>query len=193
MGPLWSHYWRVAKPNAAVVLTAAPPFDKVLGASQIQHLKYEWIWEKGIATGHLNAKRQPLRAHENVLVFYRRQCRYNPVKTPGEPYAARGGQSLGPVTYGAYGGHREGSCDGSRYPRSVLKFPGERGLHPTQKPVALMEYMIETYTDPGDVVLDSCMGSGTTGVAAKRLGRSFIGMELDAGYFEIAKSRIEAA
>lgn len=187
---LWRHYNRVAKPTAAMVFTAQTPFDKVLGASNLSALKYEWIWEKTKATGHLNAKKQPMRAHENILVFYREQCTYNPQKTPGLPYVGAGGASK-KDNYGDFQAVREGSADGSRYPRTVQKFTHEtKPLHPTAKPVALMEYLINTYTNAGEVVLDNCMGSGTTGVACARLGRGFIGIEKDPVYFEIAKRRI---
>lgn len=184
--PLWKEYWRVCR--GAIVLTAQTPFDKLLGASQLQHLRYEWLWEKPRATGHLNAKKQPMKAHENVLVFYRAQCTYNPQMTPGETYAVGGGASR-VDNYGKFSTKREN--DGSmRYPRSIQKFTTETGLHPTQKPVPLFEYLIRTYTNEGDTVLDNTMGSGTTGVAAVNTGRDFIGIEKDPGYFQIAQRRI---
>lgn len=188
---LWEQYWRVAKPNAAVVLTAQPPFDKALGASQIAHLKYEWIWQKGRATGHLNVKKQPLKAHENILVFYKKQCSYYPQMTPGEKYAVGGGASK-KDNYGDFSTQREN--DGAfRYPKSIQNFTHETGLHPTQKPVTLMEYLIRTYTREGETVLDNCMGSGTTGVACINTGRRFIGIESDERYFNLASDRIEDA
>lgn len=189
---LWREYWRLVKENGAVVLTAQPPFDKILGASCVRHLKYEWIWEKGRATGHLNADKQPMKAHENVLVFYRKQSTYNPQKTPGKPYGGGGGASK-KDNYGDFGTARRGSSDGSRFPRSVFFFKHETGVHPTQKPVPLFEYLIRTYTNPGDTVLDNTMGSGTTGVAAVNTGRDFIGIEKDPGYFTIAERRIYEA
>lgn len=186
---LWKHYWRIAKADAAVVLTAQPPFDKLLGASCIEFMKYEWIWDKPRATGHLNCKIQPMKSHENVLVFYREQCAYNPQMIPGETYAVGGGASK-KDNYGDFSTKREN--DGSmRYPRSIQKFQTQAGFHPTQKPVALMEYLIKTYSNAGDTVLDNCMGSGTTGVACKNTGRKFIGIERDEKYFAIAKARIE--
>lgn len=186
--PLWAQYWRIAKPNAAIVLTAQCPFDKMLGASQIQHLKYEWLWEKPRATGHLNAKKQPMKAHENILVFYRGTRTYNPQMTPGETYAVGGGASK-EDNYGAFSTKREN--DGSlRYPRSIQRFATETGLHPTQKPVALFEYLIRTYTQPGETVMDNCMGSGTTAIAAERSGRRWIGIERDEGYYNTALARI---
>ncbi len=160
---LWAEYWRIAKPNAAVVLTAQCPFDK--------------------------AKKQPMKAHENVLVFCRSQSAYAPQMTTGKPYTVTSGRQSS-----NYGYQVEVVTEnaGERYPRSVLEFDHDRSLrvHPTQKPVALMEYLIRTYTNPGDLVLDNCMGSGTTGVAAQRAGRRFVGIERDPGYFKIASGRI---
>lgn len=190
---LWAEYKRICR--GAIVLTAQTPFDKVLGASNLAWLRYEWIWEKAQPTGHLNAKKAPMKAHENVLVFYGSQPTYNPQKTSGHvrKTATRtrassnyGAQSAEPVPYD--------STD--RYPRSVVQFPTDKqrgAFHPTQKPVALMEYMIRTYTNAGEVVLDNCMGSGTTGVACVNSGRAFIGMEQDQGYFAAAQARILAA
>lgn len=191
---LWREYRRVCR--GAIVLTAQTPFDKVLGASNLEMLRYEWIWQKTHPTGHLNAKRAPMKAHENVLVFYEKQPTYNPQMTHGhkrktavkrqDESPVYGRQDFDPLAYDST----------SRYPRSVLTFPSDKqrsNLHPTQKPVALMEYLIRTYTNPGDTVLDNCMGSGTTGVACKNTGRRFIGMEMDDNYFQIAQKRIEAA
>ena len=190
--PLWREYWRVLKPNGAVVLTAQPPFDKVLGSSQVKFLKYEWIWEKYQGTGHLNAKKQPMKCHENVLVFYREQCTYNPQVSEGKPYTQASGRASK-----NYGSQRQVVTEnkGERYPRSVLKIAHDKDLkvHPTQKPVALMEYLIRTYTDEGETVLDNCMVSGTTGVACKNTRRNFIGIERDPEYFRIASDRIAAA
>lgn len=191
--PLWVQYWRVLKKNGAVVLTAAQPFTSALVMSQPKAFKYQWVWDKvNRPTGHLNAKKQPLRQTEDVLVFYRSQPIYNPQMTDGEPYVATGSKKSG-----NYGAQKTTTtiCDGKRYPRNLLVIPAdERGtvgrIHPTQKPVALMEYLILTYTNEGDVVLDNTMGSGTTGVACMNTGRKFIGMEQDAKYFEIAQKRI---
>jgi len=189
---LWVEYWRILRPAGAVVLTAQAPFDKALGASQLQHLKYEWIWEKFQGTGHLNAKKQPMKCHENVLVFYRTQCCYNPQMTDGKPYTQASGRASA-----NYGSQRSVVTEnkGERYPRSVIKIPHDKDvkIHPTQKPVALMEYLIRTYTNPGDTVLDNTMGSGTTGVAAVNTGRNFIGIERDPEYFRIAEQRIQEA
>ena len=190
---IWAEYLRVAKLNAAIVLTAQAPFDKVLWASMPRLFRYEWIWEKTHPTGHLNAKKMPMKAHENVLVFYRKLPTYNPKMTSGHKRKTAtkrgdvtpvyGKQNFSPLEYD--------STD--RYPRSVQVFASDKqscALHPTQKPVALMEYLIKTYTNGGDTVLDNCMGSGTTGVACMNTGRRFIGIEKDDKYFEIAKKRI---
>lgn len=188
---LWTFYKRVCR--GVFVLTAQAPFDKVLGASNIGMLRYEWIWEKPKATGHLNAKRAPMKAHENILVFYDKMVVYNPQKTAGEPYKGRGGASKND-NYGGFDAVREGSDDGSRYPRSVLRFKHEtKPQHPTAKPVALMEYLVQTYTNEGDVVMDNCMGSGTTGVACANTGRNFIGIEREKEYYHIARKRIAEA
>lgn len=192
---LWAEYWRVIKDNGPAVLTAQSPFDKMLGASCIQHLKYEWIWEKPAATGFLNARVAPLKAHENVLVFYKKAPTYNPQKTSGhlrkQSRSDRSKQQT--TTYGRQAGATAyDSTD--RYPRTVIRISSDKqtsSLHPTQKPVALMEYLIKTYTNEGDTVLDNCMGSGTTGVACVRTGRRFIGIEQNAEYFAIAEQRID--
>ena len=191
---MWDELKRIIKPNGAIVLTAQTPFDKVLGASNLPMLKYEWIYEKTAATGHLNAKKMPMKAHENILVFYKKLPTYNPQKTSGHT----------PVNSYTKQHDADGDCYGKtisvsgggntdRYPRSVQIFSSDKQkikLHPTQKPVALMEYMIKTYTNEGETVLDFTMGSGSTGVAAKNLNRSFIGIELDEKYFQIAQDRI---
>lgn len=188
---LWREYKRISR--GAIVLTAQTPFDKVLGASNLAMLRYEWIWRKEAGTGFLNAKRAPLKDHENVLVFYKTAPTYNPqMRTGFKPYKCKQGH-VG-SNYGAVNPENVSESNGKRYPLSTLDFARDKGkAHPTQKPVGLMEYMVRTYTNPGDVVLDNCMGSGTTGVACVNTDRSFIGMEMDAGYFEIAKSRIESA
>lgn len=190
LGPLWEHYRRVCR--GAIVLSAQTPFDKVLGASNIGMLKYEWVWRKEAGTGFLNAKKAPLKDHENVLVFYSAPPTYNPqMRTGHKPYKIKkGGESTNYDTSGTV----TTVSDGDRYPLTVLEFSRDRDkLHPTQKPVALMEYLIRTYTHEGETVLDNTMGSGTTGVACINTGRNFIGIEKDAKYFAIAKQRIESA
>lgn len=188
--PMWEQLKRVTKKNGAIVMTAQAPFDKVLGASNINWLKYEWIWVKESGSGHLNAKKMPLKNHENILVFYKKPPTYNPqMRTGFKPYTAQQGKTKS-QNYGQQTGAITES-DGSRYPITAIKFARDkRKIHPTQKPVALMEYLIKTYTNEGETVLDFTMGSGTTGVAAKNTGRRFIGIELDEDYFEIAKGRI---
>lgn len=188
--PLWAQYRRLIKGNGAIVLTAQVPFDKALGVSNLPMLRYEWIWRKEAGSGHLNAKRAPLKDHENVLVFYANPPIYNPQMRNGfKPYSCKQGAPKS-KNYGARTGAVTVS-DGTRYPVTVLDFPRDRDkFHPTQKPVALMEYLIRTYTNPGDVVMDNCMGSGTTGVACVNTERGFIGIERDEGYFKIAENRI---
>ena len=190
---LWIQYKRICK--GAIVLTAQTPFDKVLGVSNFKMLKYEWIWEKTHPTGHLNAKKMPMKAHENILIFYEKLKTYNPQKTLGHlrKKATVKTNKISPV-YGMQNQIGKTYDSTERYPRSVLKIASDKqtsNLHPTQKPIALMEYLIKTYTNEGETVLDNCMGSGTTGVACKNLGRKFIGIEQDPNYFEIAKNRIE--
>lgn len=187
---LWAQYKRICK--GAIVLTAASPFDKILGVSNLKMLKQEWIWRKDGGTGFLNAKKAPLKNHENVLVFYSKPWIYNPQMRMGfKPYrCVKGGET---ENYNPSGEVTTVS-DGSRYPLTVLDFPRDKNkMHPTQKPVALMEYLIRTYTHEGMTVLDNCMGSGTTGVACVNTGRNFIGIEMDEKYFKIAKDRIEGA
>lgn len=192
---LWEQYLRIAKPEAAIVLCAAQPFASLVVASNPAHYRYEWIWEKGNATGFLNAKKQPLRAHESAQVFYRRQPVYNPQMTSGHQRRTSKRKTVNSECYGkALALTEYDSTD--RYPRSVQYFSSDKqtsNFHPTQKPVGWMAFLIATYTNPGGVVLDNTMGSGTTGVACMQLGRSFIGIERDVQYFEIAQQRIQAA
>ena len=194
---LWEQYERVIKNNGAIVLFAQTPFDKVLGVSNLKLLRYEWIWEKTSATGHLNAKKMPMKAHENILIFYRNLPTYNPQKTYGhERKVSKAEHKVNCVMTSNYNEHGLTSYDSTeRYPRSVLLFPTDKqkeALHPTQKPVDLFEYLIKTYTNEGETVLDNCIGSGTTAIACINTNRYFIGMELDANYYEIANKRIEA-
>lgn len=190
---LWQKYKRCVKKNGAIVLFAQTPFDKVLGASNMGMLKYEWIWEKPQGTGHLNAKKMPMKSHGNILVFYRQLPTYNPQWEWGAPYTATT-HSHHSTNYGKQKENVRTISDGRRYPKDVLRFgkaETDKHLHPTQKPVALLEYLIKTYTDSGDTVLDNCMGSGSTGVACVNTNRRFIGIELDGDYFNIAKQRID--
>ena len=190
---LWPELWRVAKPNAAVVLFAQIPFSIKLGYSQLEYLRHEWVWEKPAATGFFNAKKMPLKAHENILVFYKELPTYNPIKTTGHARKTAGRKEIGSEVYGK--GVKKAVYDSTeRYPRSVVKFSSDRqkNLHPTQKPEALLEYLVTTYTNPGETVLDFCMGSVTAGAAATKLGRNFIGIEKDEKYFNLASGRLAA-
>jgi len=188
--PLWTEYRRVCKPNAAMVLTASQPFTSVLGVSNISNLKYAWVWEKSAATGHLNAKRMPMKLHEDILVFSCGTCTYNPQGL--QPFGKTVRRGNNGTNFGKSG--TENFQEWTNYPRSLLQFPSDQNaVHPTQKPVALMEYLIRTYTNEGGTVLDNCMGSGTTGVACVYSGRNFIGIERDENYFAVAKSRIDSA
>ena len=191
---LWEQYNRVCKQSAAMVFTAAQPFTAILAASNIQNLKYEWIWEKPQGTNPMNAKVMPLKSHENILVFYRKKPTYNPQMWYSTPYSGFKSDTakIGEVYGSAKSKHRD-NPEGSRYPKTVLKFKQEKGFNPTQKPVNLMEYLIKTYSNPGETVLDNTMGSGTTGVACVRCGRNFVGMESDAEYYKIAEQRINEA
>lgn len=191
---LWEQYNRVCKENAAMVFTAQQPFTTILAASNIENLRYEWIWEKPQGTNPMNVDVMPLKSHENILVFYRKKPTYNPQMEKGKPYSGFSSSSkkIGEVYGDAKSKHRD-NPEGTRYPKTVLRFGQEKGLHPTQKPVSLMKYLINTYSNRGDVVLDNTMGSGTTGVAAKDLDRDFIGIEMDEKYFRVAKERIEGS
>lgn len=191
LNKLWIQYNRVIKENGAILLFAQTPFDKVLGCSNIDNLKYEWIWEKPQGTGHLNAKKMPLKSHENILVFYKNLPTYNPQMEGDEiRKVKRSGNKSKTTNYGDFVEIKESNYQG-RYPKSVLKFKKDKEhLHPTQKPVALLEYLIRTYTNEGDTVLDNCMGSGSTAIAAINAKRNFIGFELESTYYNLAKSRI---
>lgn len=193
MGRLWRAYKRIIKTNGAIALFGTEPFASFLRTSNIDMYHYDWIWDKVKGTGFLNAKKQPLRNHEVICLFYKGQCTYNPQMTHGHERkwtncaVKRQSDVYNPMTKAtAYD-----STD--RYPRSIQVFSTDTqkmALHPTQKPVALLEYLIRTYTNPGQVVLDNCMGSGSTGVACRHTGRAFIGIEKDEAYFNIAKMRI---
>jgi site-specific DNA-methyltransferase (adenine-specific) len=187
--PLWEQYKRIIKDNGAIVLTASQPFTSALVMSNVKMFKYDLKWIKTEGTGFYNANRMPLRAHEDILLFYKKLPVYNPQKTEGKPYKIKRGSASD-----VYVGKDLVVTDnvtGDRHPLSWKVFTKDKNkLHPTQKPVALFEYLIKTYTNEGDLVLDNCMGSGTTGVACKNLNRNFIGIELDTGYFRIAEKRI---
>jgi len=190
--PLWREYERIIKDNGAIVLTASQPFTSALVVSNIKLFRYDLTWDKSQVTGFLNAKKMPLRRHEDILVFYKKQPTYNPQFSIGKPYRIKRGHDT--PNYGKQTAN-ETVSDGRRYPTSIIEIPQkrEKGGHPTQKPVALFEYLIKTYTNEGEVVLDNCMGSGTTAVAALKTNRRFIGFEIVSEYVEIANKRIKEA
>ena len=202
--PLWEQYKRLIKPNGAIVLFGSQPFTSALVMSNLKGFKYEWVWHKNEGSGFAASKHQPMRYHEAVIVFCEGKTFYNPQKTERNSEASKKACKK-PIRSGAgKSEHVTGLASGEyrtydselKNPESVLRFnsvPNGGGgkLHPTQKPVALCEYLIRTYTNEGETVLDNCMGSGTTGVACLNTGRDFIGIEKDAGYFEIARNRIE--
>ena len=193
--PLWEQYKRLIKPNGAIVLTASQPFTSALVMSNPKIFRYAWVWEKPQGTNPMLAVYQPLKAHEDVLVFSPGRPPYFPQMESGMPYGgfvAENGQKIGEVYGSGLSWHRPNA--GTRFPKSVQRFGQERqGQHPTQKPVDLFEYLIRTYTEPGALVLDNCAGSGTTGVAAIQCGRKAILIEQDAGYYAIAQRRIANA
>jgi len=190
---LWEQYNRICKKDGAMVFTAAQPFTTILAASNLENFRYEWIWEKPQGTNPMNVKVMPLKSHENILVFYRKKPVYNPQMWYSTPYSGFSSNTskIGEVYGSAKSKHRD-NPEGSRYPKTVLKFKQEKGLHPTQKPVEMMEYLIKTYSNEGDVILDNTMGSGTTGVACVNTNRNFIGIEMEENYYKIAEQRISS-
>lgn len=190
---LWNRYDKLIKPNGAIVLFGAEPFSSQLRLSNLKIYKYDWIWDKVKGTGFLNAKRQPMRNHEIISVFYKKQCTYNPQKTFGhknkKSFRAK---HLQTEVYGDMNNDYQYEST-ERYPRSIQEFSTDTqnsSLHPTQKPVALLEYLIKTYTNEGDMVLDNTIGSGSTAIAAINTGRKCIGIEKDKEIFDIAASRV---
>ena len=194
---MWTQLNRIIKSNGAIVLFGGEPFSSVLRVSNLKMFKYDWIWQKSKPVGFANAKKMPLKDIETISVFCQKTTNYNPqglikcnreisnstkTKKKNNETAINGGAFKKKTFIQEYTG----------YPRQLLAFNVEQGLHPTQKPVALMEYLIKTYTNENETVLDFCMGSGTTGVAAKNLNRKFIGIEKDETYFKIAQDRINA-
>lgn len=197
---LWKQYKRIIKQRGCIALFAQCPFDKVLGVSNLQMLKYEWIWEKPMPTGRLNCNFAPLKTHETILIFSKSAACYvknpenamvyNPQMTEGKPYKAISGANS--TNYDTKWSKQTMTVNnGTRYPRDIQRYPHDKvKFHPTQKPVSLLEYLIKTYTNEGDIVLDNCMGSGSTGVAAININRKFLGIEKDPEYFKIAVGRI---
>ena len=197
--PLWEQYERIIKGNGAIVLTASQPFSSALVMSNPRIFKYSWTWDKRLPTNHLNAKRQPLRRTEDVCVFYKKQSTYNPqmVKRETPRVEKRSGRVFkgdGEQIYGTF--ERSYGEFTHRYPTNIIDISNankRETVHPTQKPVALFEYLIRTYTNEGEIVLDNCIGSGTTAVAAINTGRNFIGIEQEPEYVELARKRIADA
>lgn len=195
---MWKRIKEIRKPTTPIVLFGSEPFSSSLRLSNIKEYKYDWKWEKTQATGFFNAKKQPMRCIEDICVFYQKQCLYNPQKTEGHKPVNSYTKYLSTVNktevYGKCTKELSGGGNTDRFPRQLLTYPSDKQtcyLHPTQKPLALMEYLVKTYTNEGDTVLDFTMGSGTTGVACVNTNRDFIGIELDKNYFNIAKERIE--
>jgi len=195
--PLWEQYKRIIKDNGAIVLTASQPFTSALVMSNIKMFKYCWTWEKSRPTGHLNAKKQPMRKTEDICVYYSNQCTYNPQDLIKGLFdntrPAKANKVKGECVHGQERSDF-GTSSFTNYPINILKFNNEHNVgddvHPTQKPVALFEYLIKTYTNEGEMVLDNCIGSGTTAVACKRLNRNFIGMEIYQNYIDISYKRL---
>ena len=195
--PLWEQYKRIIKDNGAIALTASQPFTSALVMSNVKWFKYEWIWEKSHPTGFASSKYKPLKYHESVIIFSKKTTIYNPQMTTGKPNHSMGKILNGGIIKSDSQLHIkaiQSQQSENKYPKSIQKFsnPRFKNMHPTQKPVALMEYLIKTYTNEGDTVLDNAMGSGTTGVACKNTNRNFIGIEKDENYFKIAEQRINA-
>lgn len=192
---LWAQYKRIIKDNGAILLFSQMPFGANLIMSNPKMFRYEWVWLKPNSNaGFLNAKKMPMRRHENILVFYKHLPTYNPQMVSGKPYTDERTRRNGSINYGNTNDKIFTTVnEGTRYPSDYVEIktvPNGKNVHPTQKPVELLEYLIKTYTNEGDVVLDNCMGSGSTGVACQNTNREFIGMELDEKYFNIAKERI---
>jgi site-specific DNA-methyltransferase (adenine-specific) len=197
---LWKEYKRIITDNGAIVLTASQPFTSALVMSNPKMFKYEWIWKKTRYSGNLNATRMPLKAHENILVFSKGKAPYYPIKTEAPEHLIDKRKNVNPSIVkdgGAYNGSKgfvniRKKDDGTRYPTTVQEFknPNNNSLHPTQKPLELMKYLIKTYSNEDDIVMDNCMGSNTTGLACKELNRQYIGIEKDKNYYDVSVSRV---
>ena len=192
---IWEQYKRIIKDNGAIVLFAQTPFDKVLGASNLPMLKYEWIWRKSRPTGHLNANKMPMKAHENILVFYKKPPTFNKQMTIGKPNHVKDGSIRKSKATNNNYGHFENVVQKAtelKNPVTVIEFSQQdpnKIEHPTQKPIDLMEYLVKTYTNEGDTVLDNTMGSGTTNIACIKLNRKSIGIEKEKQYYDVAVRR----
>ena len=193
--PMWEQLKRVTKKNGAIVLFGSQPFTSALVMSNPKMFKYELIWDKVQGKQPFLAKIQPMKSHENIIVFAKSKTKYNPQMWKGKPYTDKRAGQLDKTTH--WVGHKRMDYENKsdRYPITIIKAnnPNRAGQHPTQKPVALMEYLIKTYTNEGETVLDFTMGSGTTGVACVNTNRKFIGIELDKDYFDMARKRIDEA
>ena len=193
--PLWEQYYRITKPNAAIVLFSTQPFTTALISSNMKDFRYSLIWDKIRAAGFLNANRMPLKQHEDINVFYKAQPTYNPQKYIDKPYdkTKYNGNKLDKNVLGAYTS-QSSKNEGERFPKSILTFSQnwrrQDQVHPTQKPIDLMEWIIKTYTNEGETVLDNVIGSGTTAIACINTNRNFIGFENNGEYFDIAEKRI---
>lgn len=194
---LWEQYERIIKDNGTIVLFGTEPFASLMRTSNLRMYKYDWIWDKGNNSSPLLAKKQPLRVYEKILVFYKKQPIYNPQMTEGKPYKKDYGYTKHTNAINGTVMIDNDNESGLRYPINIIKFPMSRNnqkrLHPCQKPIDLLEYLIKTYTSENEIVLDNCMGSGSTGVACMNTNRNFIGIELDEQYFNIARERINHA
>ena len=191
--PMWEQLKRIIKPNGAIVMTASQPFTSRLVMSGMDWFKYSAVWDKVNSSSGLHAKIQPMRTHEDIIVFGKGRLKYNPQMSEARERTDKARDIPNGEAFSGGKSKRVYSNCGKKYPKTIFKFSNanQRGkVHPTQKPVALMEYLIKTYTNEGETVLDFTVGSGTTGVAARNLGRKFIGIEMDDHYFEVAKGRI---
>jgi len=203
LSDLWNEYKRVIKDNGAIVLFSAQPFTSVLVSSNLKMFKYEWVWDKVVPTNHLNAKRQPMRLHETICVFYKKQCTYNRQMTEKPKEYQRPNRKLVKDAFYEtknYGDAKRGFAEDSDHtktnPKTIIQFSNgngysKKGNHPTQKPILLMEYLVRTYSNEGDTILDNTMGSGTTMLACKNLNRNGIGIELDPQYYAVAVARVD--
>lgn len=187
---LWAHYKRIIKDRGAIVLFGNEPFSSHLRLSNISDYKYDWKWDKVRGSNFATVKIRPFNSFEDVMVFYKKQPTYNPQMEVGKPYVAKQGYVGEAKQTGLFRKEVITTNQGDRYPLSIIRFSKQNGLHHTQKPVALLEYLIKTYSNEGETVLDNCMGSGSTGIACLNTGRNFIGIEKDDKYFAVATERI---
>lgn len=187
--PLWEQYKRVIKDNGAIVLFGNEPFSSILRLSNFEMYKYDWKWDKVRGSNFATVKIRPFNSFEDIMVFYKKQPTYNPQMEEGKPYTQKQGYVGEAKQTGLHRKEVITVNNGERYPLSIIRFPKEQGLHPTQKPAPLLEYLIKTYTNEGDMVLDNTMGSGTTGLACLKTNRQFIGIEKEKQYYDIAVRR----